>query len=873
MGADQCRKRPSSNNTAGCSSSELHKTKKKSLTSLQFGGLDMKPHISIELDGSHKRVVAKREQIALSRRDLAPYSTCVPNHHKTLADVITLPKEFFALENLEDVFSYEVWSHYLSEDERGLLSQFLPKHADTEEVVQSLFGGSNFSFGNPVLKWFTLLASGNLHPDAMIHRDLTLLASQKGYCSELQDYHNGMVRNLLHLKDLWEGCQDPAEFEQIIGRFCRTGDYTVKGTFAPEKSQCSDPNIGWSSESLFAMVVEKACGSDDQAVIVTRSGELEKSRGFKPERTRSPMLDISDNQNDVARPIKGERLSNGNSLVDGAKYMAYIKISKKKLELLKSMTQPGKCIQSKSVNHVLGNMDSYYAQPYVVFEEDEQRKLHNQWLVVVNTVPQASADWRVRQAQKDQIMQLLCKDIKENPKHVLLDEEPTGCTQTNQKCFVGTNPALNMKDDDVTVAELAGIQDTLRHDTVDFGGFEGNDVTTRQDMVVSVDNHCIQKADCIISSDEGILGMESEKDAYINEIHESYMNGPPDFPSSSYPSLVTDIRGDTQSVGRGSWQTSKLPLSPHQSTLVNEYTADVSGFSCNSERQHQFHYSGTELHENGIKPRTEPSMPYRLTNQNTPSAYRNEDRNELLSILSNPDLSSYKQQFQQTPDVMMGNVPLPIQYQEPLHQSYPFEASQKRNEQFYMNQNLTNSMHDTSRDTNGLSLRLQEHLPPFHLQDWHANSVGMSEPLPTQSCAGEMFTQNWYSSGQQGHWSNSPNEVYAPNQSIANKARNNDESLFSVLSQCNELRSATSYDHRMGSPGQVMAQVGFGVTGGNISRYSNVIPQVSHPLDFLNGREAAPSLLPSSMGWVSVPHQNPSLHDLTGKPFIRSWNQ
>ncbi|KAL9683827.1 hypothetical protein QQ045_021254 [Rhodiola kirilowii] len=859
MAADQRKKRPSGNSISG-STSELRKTKKKSLASLQMG-IDMKPHISLELDSSQKRVVAKREQIGLSRRDLAAYSNRVSYYHKTLADVITLPKEIFASDNLDIVFSYEVWKDYLSEDERDLLSQFLPKGVDIEEVVLSLFEGSNFSFGNPVLRWSSMLASGDLHPDAIIQRDCSLLASQKSYCSKLQDYHNGMIRNILQLKEIWDGCQDPQEFVPNINRTLK-----FKSTFATiheYKSQYSNQYCGGSSESFSGMENDKTCSSDDQAVMVMRSKELQKWRGLKLEKDTSPIMDIVDNQKDAERPRKGERLRNCNILVDGAKYMAYVRITKKQLELLKSLKQPGKCIQSKSVSHVLGDLSSYDIQPYVMFEEEERKKLHDQWLRVVSAVPQASADWRVRQTRKEQIAQLLYQDMKENAKPVLQVEECTGCMVTDQKCGGGTDPALNMEDDEDIVAALAAVQNTLPHRTVGGSGFQGNNV----DMVGSVDDDRVQKMDFIPSSHEdSVMDMVSEDDAYSNDIRDLYTHGPQDFPCTSNPSFATLSRGDKQSAGGGSWQTAKLALSSHQSTSACEFMPDVSKvyLQSNLDCQPRFVNSESALHDNG----TEPSMPYSLPNQVTFSAYQSDDRSGLASIFNNPELPSFKPQqnlplphFEQTQNVLNGNLRLPIQFQESLHQSHSLGVTWKRDEQYYLNQHLQNTAHDPSRSNTGFSAPVQEHLPPFHLPEWHTNSVGMSVPLQSQTHAGDFSTQNWYASGQQIHggWYNPPNDASILNQGI------NDDSLFSVLSQSKELRSAASYNHHMGSTGQGMV--------GNIPRNNNVIPEIAHPLDFLRGREIPTSLPPNSMSWVNIPQQNSSMRDPMGKPFVRSWNQ
>ena len=54
-------------------------------------------------------------------------------------------------------------------------------------------------------------------------------------------------------------------------------------------------------------------------------------------------------------------------------------ISKKQHDLIKNMKQSGRSIQSRSLNRVLGDIDSLHVQPYEVFMEEEQRKLHEHW--------------------------------------------------------------------------------------------------------------------------------------------------------------------------------------------------------------------------------------------------------------------------------------------------------------------------------------------------------------------------------------------------------------------------------------------------------------------------------------------------------------
>lgn len=54
-------------------------------------------------------------------------------------------------------------------------------------------------------------------------------------------------------------------------------------------------------------------------------------------------------------------------------------ISKKQHDLFKNMEQSGKSIQSRSLTRVLGDIDTLHVQPYEVFVEEEQRRLHEHW--------------------------------------------------------------------------------------------------------------------------------------------------------------------------------------------------------------------------------------------------------------------------------------------------------------------------------------------------------------------------------------------------------------------------------------------------------------------------------------------------------------
>lgn len=107
MAADQRRKRVNGASIVGYGSREQHRPKRKNLGLVQ-NDLRMRSHISVEWDGGQKRVVAKREQIGISRRQIKPFVNFVSNDHKVLADVFTVPREIFDSDNLSEVLSYEV---------------------------------------------------------------------------------------------------------------------------------------------------------------------------------------------------------------------------------------------------------------------------------------------------------------------------------------------------------------------------------------------------------------------------------------------------------------------------------------------------------------------------------------------------------------------------------------------------------------------------------------------------------------------------------------------------------------------------------------------------------------------------------------------
>lgn len=107
MAADQRRKRLNGASVTGCSSKEKQKIKKKKLD-LPKNDLNARSYISLEWDRNQKKVIAKREQIGISWRDVRPFIDTVPHCQNVLADVFSVPMEIFDLRNLTEVLSYEV---------------------------------------------------------------------------------------------------------------------------------------------------------------------------------------------------------------------------------------------------------------------------------------------------------------------------------------------------------------------------------------------------------------------------------------------------------------------------------------------------------------------------------------------------------------------------------------------------------------------------------------------------------------------------------------------------------------------------------------------------------------------------------------------
>ncbi|XP_045794445.1 uncharacterized protein LOC123889242 isoform X3 [Trifolium pratense] len=418
MAADQRRKRLNGASMGSYGSQEQYRTKRKNFGPPVQSDLTMKSHISVEWDANHQRVVAKREQVGISWRQMRPFARFDHNGHKVLADVFALPEEIFDLDSLSEVLSYEVWNTQLLDNEKNFLKQFLPGDLEPNQVVQELLSGDDFHFGNPVLKWGTSLCSGELHPDMIVYQEQHLKSEKRAYFSQLHNYHKDMIGFLSKLKESWEACKDPEK--EILPKILRSKNDIEKNRLSnldEFRYDDHDGNLTVASGSYSWGAEEKAY-DDNQISSMGQGDELRRrvhGKDFNKCKPRNMMASSDLMLNVGGRPKKGDKLHMENFPgSDGEKYMSYIKISKKQHELVKNLKLSCKNIPASTLNCVLGDLNNFHVQPYKLFIKEEQKNLHEHWLQLVKKhLPASYANWTERLIQKHAMRNSLLLEMKD----------------------------------------------------------------------------------------------------------------------------------------------------------------------------------------------------------------------------------------------------------------------------------------------------------------------------------------------------------------------------------------------------------------------------------------------------------------------------
>lgn len=328
------------------------------------------------------------------------------------------------------------------------------------------------------------------------------------------------------------------------------------------------------------------------------------------------------------------------------------------------------------------------------------------------------------------------------------------------------------------------------------------------------------------------------------------------------------------------WPADSMPQSYHDSTTGHEY-ASTGGLplihQANEDQQNKMIDLESDLHQGSPG----KVLLHGHSEDGSFSSYPNQDRNELLQYFFREQgvLSCHNEQkqtgldFQPPNNLLMEDGHFNGQFQEQLQSSLQLELGQKRQNDVYMQQNMSGNIY--SDEGRYLTPR-QDHLPPGNMQDWAVNPARMSMPFQHQLNSGGFLSRNWFTGEQQvqvhGGWGGSDG-FSGPNQGIVSES-NGDQSLYSVLSQCNQLRSSNPYES-MSTTEQFIPQRSNGMVRGGIPGiFGNGLHQAAGPLDYLGGRDATiSSMSADDMGWMNLPHQNSALHDPVGKPYLRSWNQ
>lgn len=247
------------------------------------------------------------------------------------------------------------------------------------------------------------------------------------------------------------------------------------------------------------------------------------------------------------------------------------------------------------------------------------------------------------------------------------------------------------------------------------------------------------------------------------------------------------------------------------------------------------------------------------------------DRNELYqpflksnagSVHNEPKQSSLT--FQSGANLMVESGQFSGHFKEQVHASLPLVLKHTGLNELYMHQNV----HENEYSDGGTySFPRQENLH-VAMQDWDMNAVRM--PAPQSHLNGGDLGQNWFSGENRAHggWSSLESGV-GPSQAIRS-GNASDQSLFSVLTECNELCRGSSYD-TVGSTERFMQSGNYDEMGVRIPSASNT-QQPANALTYLSSHEGSGGPT-NNMGWVNVANQNSGLQDSLGKPFLKSWNQ
>ncbi|KAL5979707.1 hypothetical protein ACLOJK_019618 [Asimina triloba] len=722
--------------------------------------------------------------------------------------------------------------------------------------------------------WGASLTSGNAHPDAVLHRDKCFRVEKKAYYEELQKYHTDILETLKGWKDKWTRCKDPEK--EIVEKMWSTS--TLYGMIKnSENSLTAHPNESRehdleehhipTADSSSRVASEQISISNKERTQALKIGERQERKGLG--KSKNGNLPITSGKGKaVANPVKDEKpqkvyVRSG----DAAKYMSYIKISRKQHQLVKNIKQSGEGIQSKSLNRVLGDIKSFNVKPYKAFEEEEQKKLHEHWLLVAcKELPAAFEGHEKKHFQQQQWRKSLVQELAD--RKIMRDEDEEKDPEevfNEQGESDGENEhrptinVLNCNDQNVLVPPtshsplLQRIPSLNRpHEpepmTLDLG--DGSQQTLKCEAGVPISPQLLEKT---IPAEE-----VTEPEVYEASIKDVWQGvGNP----GSYYSPTSTARKYTSS-GESSVRKQQ-PVDGQPTRIINletdilEQEAGEHLFCGPSDNAK----TGLQMHDGS------PLV----------SSYANQDRSQLLPpFLKGPgmlhtypnesvnDVNKSGLKFLRTNNSPRENGQFPRQLQDQPQQQQQqqlqlVDESRIRDKELHMNQLIQKNIYSNGRyPTQGL-------FASGNIQEWASGHVHTAPFHPSVDCG--MSGHDWLAGDNQAR--NGLSETGGSScsgQCLGGSSSSNaDGSLFSVLSQCNKLQS--HYQNKsMNSRAHVQSRNSI---SGATSVSADVFPYTPSQSNYSSMRESSPA---ANTSWMNLPHSNPSPCDSMEKPFLQSWN-
>lgn len=777
-----------------------------------------------------------------------------------------------------------------------------------------------------------------------------------------------MIRNLQKVKERCARSKDPeAEILQMTSRSRRYAEKNILPDANGIRSLKPEDSVAAMSESLSSIPDEKLYYSDNQKLSVIRDAEIQK-------RIRNEELMKDKHERRVAptgslkvspKLKKAEKLQKTNTISnDGAKYMSYVKISKKQHELVKSMKQSGSSIQSRSLNRVLGNLNSFNVKPYEMFVEEEQNRIHDYWSNMANNdLPAALQNWRDRQSERKQIMNSLLHELEEKLRLTTKDEKLDNYdshseaqdekldhynfhVQSQDENLVNPindedsedtdadssqGPSGHQQDDDSAATQgstSSDERDSNPSSTQSDSPMHNPPLNVNQDFDPStVENQSsVENAPPSVEEEVHLSPAENQSSVHnptlnVNEeFHPMDLNAennvtmeldtretcsrtmppdlqvmPPDLqvmPQTSEASLnishpESHSSGITAGIPCSSvknvWASIGLPESYRHAPPTTQYASSSEP----SFRHPQFlpnqSASLIDLESDLRGEDTTKDLLNRHSTDHIPffNPYPNRDRSELLHSLIkretyHPEQKKTGLEFHPTSSVLLEPTQFHSHFRNQMPPSFALDNRPKaQGGPLFMNPNIQESIYSDTR----YPIQGQEHFQTLNVRDW-ANTRLPAPPIQApQLSSGEPLSHNWFATDNRAHgggWSAAESTIFSS--PSLGSGSSGDQSLYSVLTQCNTLRARAPSFNPVIPAEQIISPTNYGQDmAGEIPMSSNnsALPVTVSPFDYLSGNEvnAATSLKNTNMGWMSLGQQSSGLQDPSGRPFFKSWNQ